>query len=77
MQTGIERKRALLTLCNIQLLAEVNSGSKFSKFLRVPPSYLGEDSCMYVRYEAKFTVNKPQFSIHDDGGRSCFNIVHV
>lgn len=59
-------------MCNVHLLAEVNSG-----VLRAPLSYLGEDSCVYIRYEAKFAVNKAQFSICGDGGTLCFNVVHL
>lgn len=43
-------------------------------FLRAP---LSGDSCVYVRYEAKFRINKAQFSIYHDGGTLCFNVVHV
>lgn len=45
--------------------------------LRAPLSYLGEDSCVNVRYEAKFTVNGTQFSICHNGGTSCYDVVHV
>lgn len=49
---------------------------EIQQFLRAP-EFLDKDSSMYVRYEAKFTVNKAQFSIYLDGGTSCFSTVHI
>lgn len=74
MQRGTERKKASLILCNFQLLAEVGGNSAV---FESTSEFLGEDSSMYVRYEAKFTVNKAQFSIYHDGGTSCFSTVHI
>lgn len=74
MQRGTERKKASLILCNFHLLAEVWG---YSGVFENTSEFLDEDSFMYVRYEAKFTVNKAQFSIYHDGGTSCFNTVHI